>query len=475
MPLTLLILALLAPATRPGVQSSNERLAEARAALAAEGVALTQEAFAAARPEVADERNPAIEIVEAAEPLSAATAKAWGAYQFGHNARPPKFGDEPAPPRGHTPDEVILAADAEMRHVWPVLDGLDGKVRPAVDEVRADFGIDWTVGDNTINVLLPRLNLGLPHLTSSRDVANALKLRAYALTITGEHDAVPTTIRRTLGVADAADTGHPSLVGHLVGIGVDALAGDVAARVAPHLDVGEGGADPAELRGLIDLLLDDTPRRDGWRAAMEWEAMSQQRMIDVLLNAGPMGEKDVARLPLRLVYKAIVRGDGAELARLTLAYLEAAEAEDFPATADARATLDRFEERILEQFEWRNPVSRVMHPSLDGVLKAYYLTRNARRLAAVSLAVRLYRHDHGDALPPTLDALVPEYLPAVPQDAMTADAPVRYDPDRGVAWTVGLDREDHGGVSMDDRLRADPEATPREIRDAGYDEVVRLR
>jgi len=43
-----------------------------------------------------------------------------------------------------------------------------------------------------------------------------------------------------------------------------------------------------------------------------------------------------------------------------------------------------------------------------------YLTN--RRMAAVSLAAQLYRHDHDGVWPAKLQDLVPAYLPAVPKD-----------------------------------------------------------
>ena len=73
------------------------------------------------------------------------------------------------------------------------------------------------------------------------------------------------------------------------------------------------------------------------------------------------------------------------------------------------------------------------------------------------------------------DLPVPQYLPALPRDALAAGSPVRYDRDRGVAWTVGKDAADHGGRSRDDLLRANPDLPDRAAAAAGHDEVARLR
>ena len=50
-------------------------------------------------------------------------------------------------------------------------------------------------------------------------------------------------------------------------------------------------------------------------------------------------------------------------------------------------------------------------------------------LAATQLAIRWYTRDHEGRLPPTLDALVPKYLPSVPPDLFaSAGARIKYVP-----------------------------------------------
>jgi hypothetical protein len=71
-----------------------------------------------------------------------------------------------------------------------------------------------------------------------------------------------------------------------------------------------------------------------------------------------------------------------------------------------------------------------------------------RRLAAVGLAVQLYRAEH-DRWPASMDELVPKYLPQVPRDPMAADGSgLRYllvrgglpgGGDRPLAYSAGPD------------------------------------
>ena len=58
---------------------------------------------------------------------------------------------------------------------------------------------------------------------------------------------------------------------------------------------------------------------------------------------------------------------------------------------------------------------------------------------------------HGGANPPTLDALVPVYLAAVPTDPWSKSGePIKYDASTGVAWSVGKEgKYDYRKVAKD--------------------------
>src|SRR5690606_3969828 len=81
------------------------------------------------------------------------------------------------------------------------------------------------------------------------------------------------------------------------------------------------------------------------------------------------------------------------------------------------------------------------------------------RLSATQayLAVRAYQQNHDGALPPTLNALVPDYLPAIPLDYYDR-APIRYSREFRAIWSLGRDGEhtvtsadqpvENGGVAL---------------------------
>ena len=69
-----------------------------------------------------------------------------------------------------------------------------------------------------------------------------------------------------------------------------------------------------------------------------------------------------------------------------------------------------------------------------------------RRLAAAALAIRMYEVEQG-RLPQNLAALVPQYLPAVPLDALAEGKSLGYVPyaQRPVVYSVGRNGTDEGG------------------------------
>ncbi len=82
-----------------------------------------------------------------------------------------------------------------------------------------------------------------------------------------------------------------------------------------------------------------------------------------------------------------------------------------------------------------------MLPSgLPRVVETHFRVMVDQHLAATALAIRWYAVDHSGQLPPTLDALIPKYLPAMPTDFLAADShPIRYLPQSAnpIIYSVG--------------------------------------
>jgi hypothetical protein len=78
-------------------------------------------------------------------------------------------------------------------------------------------------------------------------------------------------------------------------------------------------------------------------------------------------------------------------------------------------------------------------PSQAGLILA------ARRVAVATLAIERYRRAHGGALPPSLEAVVPAFMPAVPIDPFSG-RPIAFKPVGGgyFVYSVDTNRKDDG-------------------------------
>lgn len=110
------------------------------------------------------------------------------------------------------------------------------------------------------------------------------------------------------------------------------------------------------------------------------------------------------------------------------------------ATAQAEA------QRWIRDHYWRTRFSAALMARSWGVTGEDLKGQLRNRAAHAALAVERHRLAHPGALPPTLEALVPEFLDRVPEDFYAA-APLRFRKlDHGyVIYSVGSDRNDDGG------------------------------
>ncbi|GBC98642.1 hypothetical protein HRbin17_01156 [bacterium HR17] len=93
-----------------------------------------------------------------------------------------------------------------------------------------------------------------------------------------------------------------------------------------------------------------------------------------------------------------------------------------------------------------NAVAQMLMPPLSRLFQRATTYHALQRIGMTAMALRLYRHGHG-RYPETLQALVPQYLPAVPTDPFDGK-PLRYRRSaKGFkVWSVGEDMKDDGGV-----------------------------
>jgi hypothetical protein len=477
------------PATRRGENPVADNLAVMEAKrdeLRNRGVTLTPAEVAARYEGVEDERNAALDVLAAVELLSpSGRGSAWDEVESADDPLMPRLAGEPGPTAEDlewatgepvTWDRVreLLAADAAALER---LAAIDSKIRPAVEEVRADFDLDLgnPPGKLYIGILLP-------HLNPARDLANRLKWSMLVQTVDGQHDQVATTVRRMLGIADAVESTGPALVTHLVGLGIEALTANTLVRATPHLSIGDGPDEmsPGQARETIALLLDTADVRRGWRVAVDGETVFQQNAVDYLLaggslrnigGGGPGADGGIVGGLMRYRMKLSVPNDAVVMAETTLTMLDMTQPPSLPRERLARA--GERDDKILDQTA-RYRIASILLPSWGRALTANYRARTDRHLAATALAARWYEQDQGQ-LPATLGALVPGYLPAVPVDPFGDGEALRYDRARGLVWSVGEDGDDQGGTSHSEMAEANPEMNWKQLQPLGYDQVARVR
>lgn len=144
----------------------------------------------------------------------------------------------------------------------------------------------------------------------------------------------------------------------------------------------------------------------------------------------------------------IVRSDQAKLLRWFIEHAEAAEAPSLPAYTQRTPS-----DQALDLPGLSGDLADLLAPSMYGAARSRYRISLDLAASDVALAVAEYRADHDMNLPPSLDALVPEYLPSVPADPLAAQGELRYDATRGLLWSVGDNGTDDGGSTLYGNLR----------------------
>ena len=464
-----------------GAWATWERSSAERAARAA-GLPLTAAAFEAKYPKPAEADDLADELVLSAGFLET-KAPAWQAYgDFDDETARLRQDGELPPPEAL---EVYRKAVASQQGVLNVLDGFDQRLDPLTGRPAGRW--PFVPADDSARIIQRRL----PWLNPQRHLATLLRLEAVTQVADGDAAGALRTIRLNLGQARAtADSDYLTAV--LTSLGINASANDAldvfVANLRPD-QIGDGPrqASRGDLRAMIALLLDDGPIRAALARGLAGDALMGLDTIDHTVAADeliggvklPAGTGPFAPFQRRLAVESLAWLLRPLIDREAAAYLgvmtQAAAAID---SADApewveRAPGDLEANRIVAR-KTPLPLAMILLPATERAGVGHFRVIASRHRAAAALAVRLYQADHDGDLPPTLDALVPGYLPAVPRDTTAADSPVRYDSARRRLWTAGTDGDDDGGTSEADLLREDPRQSYRDLR-GRFDEVRVLR
>lgn len=377
-----------------------------------------------------------------AVPPVADAAVAYGAAAAGVVAFPPTA-------TSYSEPGVLPFTPAEMQAVraWTAAN--------AVPLQRARMARGLPSRDGGMKMAPPVYAMTLPGLNPYRqlgDLLNAVALHSHA---GGDDAGAVESLRDLAGLSPVVERQPPLMIGHLVAGSIDDILYSAIDQIAPDLRVEGDAADPlgqasgakpaavpagrGQVKALIVDLLDETAWREGFVRAEWGERMATlDAESSVITGVGA---------PLGWLLRPAFDLDTARALRRHNQAAAAATAPDFPAAKAMRpapvATYFTPPSSRVVTAEASSRLEAVTRfPSFatgltaESAVNAHYRYLAGRRMAAVALAVRLYRADHAGAWPRALAELVPAYLPAMPADPYAADGrPLAYLP-VGPAWNV---------------------------------------
>ncbi|HEX4793776.1 MAG TPA: hypothetical protein VH370_08295 [Humisphaera sp.] len=272
-----------------------------------------------------------------------------------------------------------------------------------------------------------------PNLNGLRYLANLLGDAALLAHEQGNDLEAIERIRDLLHEADAIDNHSISIINHLTGYGIEALAVDRLEVIAPDLRVDtELGATPA-------------PSPKGSPAA----AATIREMIHELLNEQWSHERSLAcALAIRMeefdtldelsersdLLKPMVQLDAVRLLEDTQWGLRAVEQPNWPSAEAMLAARPRLfaesssygPQPAETKIRFSHFLASEVGMRIESLILQEFRHVAERRVAATALAVRLYRAEH-HSWPARLDDLCPGFLPTVPIDPFSADGkPLGY-------------------------------------------------
>jgi hypothetical protein len=294
--------------------------------------------------------------------------------------------------------------------------------------------------------------------SSPRMVAHLLHIAVFDAHTRGRDDETVAYARDLLRLTDAAAQ-RPTLIGHLVAVGIGALAAQTIDDVSVDLQVGDGGgaADRSAVDALLQHLLDQRPlmnsRRLAWQSERIFQLDAGYQFLDgglVPFAGGPGAPTGGVGTLFAYLNKPLTLQDMRLATQNIQDVMKATEADDWPAAQRFFPT--RFNQ-TMDAHPMTHIFGRIMSPALDRAAHASYRGVADRRLAAAALAIRLYAVDHDGQLPATLDQLVPKYLPAVPIDPLSGE-PLHYTPSGNApcVYSLGDDGVDDHGTPADRKL-----------------------
>ncbi|HPF37186.1 MAG TPA: hypothetical protein P5081_13285 [Phycisphaerae bacterium] len=265
----------------------------------------------------------------------------------------------------------------------------------------------------------------LPSLGDQRQLARILVVDAHRQALRGAHDTALENLMTTQRMG--AQLGHGStLIEGLVGTAIGAMASEQLVQIAEKNDI-----DSDALRRTVDemdALAADMPTFEEMLAVEE--AISQSAVEDLITdpakfaavtNSSPVGSFAIEQAgsgwnELLAALRRVYLPDRA-VKRHTREYYKRVRKGVRP-TKDGTPGTILEEDRLFESVPSWDIINQMLMPSLSNAYEVSLRSRSNFERAKLRVAATAYQRDHGSP-PPSLEALVPGYLPRVNADPMT--------------------------------------------------------
>lgn len=385
----------------------------ALAALRAEGIPTTLEELSARYPEVSDSENAAL--------LYLAAQNAKGKLLPAQEDLVPYTGHGPTfEPSAPIPEQTLDC----MADYMTLNAGALSLLHLAAETNVCRYPIDFSKG----------MTMELPHLADLRDSSRMLCVEGAWAAETGDTARAARAVVDILCVAESLRK-EPLLISQLVRIAIHGIARDSLARLLSRSSL------PGEELSQIEATLKDAHDSDAFQRTL---ATEQCMGLAVFRDPRSTGSGHPAYGPASGFLQVLGLGE-TDLRYFLRAYrilLEGAR-KPFPESLGAGKKADEYVEtlpRVCSIF------TQMLVPSIGRAGTAFARDEAALCEMETALAIERYRQKE-NSLPDSLDALVPDFMPAVPSDPFDG-ASLRYR--KGVAeytiYSVYENRVDDGGM-----------------------------
>lgn len=287
--------------------------------------------------------------------------------------------------------------------------------------VMASFGVDPLAADCFGEV-------PTPHLNHSRLLSTYLQHSAHCAAVDGRLIEAAQSLQALLSLYDALAAANISLVEGLVHDRIRVMSMKALYRVLRDAPP-DGWADPkatASLKTLGDRLADERPLLASSSNALRGEPVMHFQLFAKMATVRALDGS--ALNPKREAEFA---------AQVLLEMLSCVESRSLQAAIGVVDPDDA--SRSIEQESLL--FGGMMFSSLDRVLQSRAAALSTHRMARIAIALTLFHQQHGH-YPSELEALVPEYLDAVPLDPLNNAEPFGYDASAGKLTSPAGERWD---------------------------------